>query len=96
MANSSFWDIQQFSDNGGIPRKLMFYRQYALKMANFRYWGFSIENNISWMQGSENRKFQIWGYTYKSHVLQIVLSENGKFRYYGYLIENMHFMDVII
>ena len=50
-------------------------------MANFRYWGYSIENNISWMQGSENGKFQIRGYTYKSHVSQIVLSENGKFRY---------------
>ena len=94
MANSNYQDIWQISDIGGIPPKVMFQRQYALKMANIRYWGYSIENNISWMQGSENRKFQIWGYTYKSHVLQIVLSENGKFRYQGYLLEKIHFMDV--
>ena len=81
MANSGYWDIWQFSDIGGIPPKLMFQKQFALKMANIRYWGYSIENNISWMQGSENGKFQIRGYTYKSHVSQIVLSENGKFRY---------------
>ena len=60
----------------------------ALKMENSRYWGYSIENHILWMQSSEYGKFWLlgymaifryWGYTTKTHVLEIVCSENGKF-----------------
>ena len=61
MANSGYWDIWQFSDIGGIPPKLMFQRQYALKMANFRYWGFSIENNIYGCKALKTENFRYGG-----------------------------------
>ena len=82
---------------GGILQKTIYHGCRALKMANFRYWGYSIENHILWMQGSEYGKsqllgymanFRYGGYTTKSHVLVIACSENGKFQILRLFIEN--------
>ena len=64
-----------------------------MKMANFRYWGYSIENYISWMKGSEHGKFQILGVFYRKPYFMdarfwiwqiLVIGIYGKFQIWGY------------